>query len=190
MTVVDLTLLSAAVPSTRPRTSLVADEGDFERFFLNSYDGLVRSLTAITGNRPQAEDCVQEAFIRASGRWHTVRRLDNPTTWVRRVAINLSHDMHRSDRRRRRREDRDRTNRPVSVPSPTDDVDAGMDMAQLLEMLTSQQRAVAALFYVEDLPIRDIAESLELSTGAVKFHLNKARQSLRQQLETSEVSNV
>jgi RNA polymerase sigma-70 factor (ECF subfamily) len=191
MTVVDLTLLNAAVPgSTRHRTFLVADESDFERFFLHSYDGLIRSLTAITGNRPQAEDCVQEAFIRASGRWHRVRRMDNPTTWVRRVAINLSHDMHRSDRRRRRREDRDRENRPASTPSPTDDVDAGMDMVQLLERLTVQQRAVAALFYVEDLPIRDIAESLELSTGAVKFHLNKARQSLRQILETSEVSSV
>ncbi len=166
-----------------------SNDADFDRFFLRHYDGLVASLSAITGDRQLADDCVQEAFIRAFARWRRLCRYDNPATWVRRVAINLSKDANRSDSRRRRREDREMPIRPA-VQSHEPGIVGDMEVVALLQRLTRQQRTVAALFYVEDLSVADIASSLELSTGAVKFHLNKARESLRTILESEEVNHV
>lgn len=162
---------------------------DFDRFFLHHYEGLVRSLTAVTGDREVADDCVQEAFIRAYPRWRRVRRYDNPAAWIRRVAINLSHDAARSDQRRRRREDRAWSGCLPKTPEQAESMDTALDLVELLQQLTRQQRAVAALFYVEDLPVADIAISLGLSPGAVKFHLNRARSSLKILLEAEEVTH-
>ena len=53
------------------------------------------------------------------------------------------------------------------------------EVRRLLLELPRRQREVAALFYVEDRPIGDIADMLGLSAGAVKFHLNRARSNLR-----------
>ncbi|MGI9595603.1 MAG: RNA polymerase sigma factor [Acidimicrobiales bacterium] len=156
---------------------------DFEQFFVANYDQLVRSLTAITGDAETARDCVQDAFIKASTRWRRVRRYDSPITWVRRVAINRSRDLHRADQRRRRRE---RRVAPASDQRSEDEsglVDGSMRLLDLLRQLPDRQRSVAALFYVEDLPVAEIATILGISSGAVKFHLNKARQALRGAME-------
>ncbi len=176
----------AAIASCRNGgTAMSPSDADFDRFFLRHYDGLVRGLTVMTGSREVADDCVQEAFIRAFARWRRVRRYDNPATWVRRVAINLSRDQHRSDDRRRRREDR--VPRDPAGISPGDTVIEHLHLAEVLRLLSPQQRAVAALFYVEDLSIADIAESLGVTSGAVKYHLNQARANLSALLETQEV---
>jgi RNA polymerase sigma-70 factor (ECF subfamily) len=180
---VPLPFAFVAIDADRPGRAMASDP-DFDRFFLTHYDGLVRSLTAITGDRDRASDCVQEAFVRAFARWRRIRRYDNPVTWVRRVAINLSRDANRSDTRRRRREDHVEAEGAGFVPSPAERVVADMEFVDLLSNLTPQQRAVAALFYLEDLPIAEIAVSLGLSAGTVKFHLNKARASLKSTLET------
>jgi RNA polymerase sigma-70 factor (ECF subfamily) len=58
------------------------------------------------------------------------------------------------------------------------------DLAPVLATLPPQQRIAAALFYVEDLSVREIAASMRLSEGAVKFHLHAARTALRDRLET------
>ena len=171
------------------RVDVVTNDPDFDRFFLTHYDGLLRSLTAITGDRERANDCVQEAFIRAFSRWRRIRRYDNPVTWVRRVAIHLSRDVHRSETRRRRREDLDQPLTLASMPSPESRVVGEIGLVGLLGQLTPQQRAVAALFYVEDISVAEIASSLSLSTGAVKFHLHKARTSLKALLESEEAKS-
>ncbi len=168
----------------------VTNDETFNQFFLKHYDGLVGSLTAITGDRDRADDCVQEAFIRAFARWRRVSRYDNPATWVRRVAINLSKDVVRSETRRRRREDKERLHTDLSAPSPEHSVTADLDLVKLLGQLTPQQRRVAALFYVEDLAISEIAASLGVTAGAVKFHLNRARSALKSILEAEAVRNV
>ncbi len=169
-------------------------EPEFERFFVANFDDLVRSLTVITGDREQAADCVQEAFVKAYARWRRVRRLDNPVTWVRRVAINKSRDTHRSERRRRRREDR--VHKTPNGPDPdlvrdsADAVAGQLNTIALLQQLPHRQRAVAALFYLQDMGIDEIADSLGISTGAVKFHLNKARGNLRPLVEKSPDASI
>jgi RNA polymerase sigma-70 factor, ECF subfamily len=155
-------------------------EPEFEAFFNAHYDQLVRSLTLAMGDRETARDCVQEAFIKASVRWRRVRDYDNPVGWVRRVAINQGRDMHRSSERRRRRES---LNAPQENLDHAPGVAGELRLVDMLAQLPPQQRSAAALFYIDDLPISDIAKDLGISVGAVKFHLNQARRSLRQAMD-------
>lgn len=157
--------------------SMTSDE-EFEKFFTANFDRLVRSVTAISGDAEVATDSVQDAFIKAYARWSQLKKYDDPTLWVRRVAINKSRDTRRSFLRRRAREDRfdDPT---VAEQAVVWQSDAEIDVEGVLHQLSPRQRSVAALFYLEDLSVAEIAASLDISDGAVKFHLNKARTSLR-----------
>lgn len=154
---------------------------EFEQFFTANFDRLVRSVTAISGDPEVATDAVQDAFIKAYARWPQLKKYDDPTLWVRRVAINKSRDTRRSFLRRRAREDRFEM-ATIGSGAVTWESDREVDVAAVLQQLSPRQRSVAALFYLEDLSISDIAASLDISNGAVKFHLNKARKNLRELL--------
>lgn len=183
-----LAIRSAAWPLYWPSigaagASLVTSRNpDFDQVFVEHYERLVRSLTALTGDREIARDSVQDAFVKASTRWRRVRRYDDPVGWIRRVAINRSRDLHRADTRRRRRE-RQADESSAEVPDRSSGVDGSLHLAELLQSLPDRQRSVASLFYVEDLSVADIARTLGLSDGAVKFHLHRARTALRAVVE-------
>jgi len=156
------------------------DGGEFEGFFAREYDGVLRSIEAITGDREMAVDATQDAFIKANLHWPTIRNYDSPTAWVRRAAINASRDQQRSERRRRTREVSVHAQHTVSTLDGPDRIDADASARALLDQLSVRQREVAALFYVEDRSIDDIADTLGVSVGTVKSQLSEARQRLRQ----------
>lgn len=155
---------------------VAARDDEFEQFFISNYDSVLRALVLITGDREQATDAVQEAFIKAYARWGTIRSYDMPGAWVRRVAINASRDHSRSDRRRRRREE---PHTPAVHDSPADAVLADSSAFDLLGRLPRRQREVATLHYVEDFGVADIAVMLGISEGTVKSSLADARARLR-----------
>ena len=150
-------------------------DADFDDLFRAHYDRLVRSLTVAGGDREQAADAVQEAFVKAHVRWRRIGRYDDPIGWVRRVAINQLRDDHRRTGRKRQ------GTRPAggphddlraSPPSPT-------SSGRLLARLPRQQRIATALFYVDGMSIAEIATALDLAEGTVKSHLHDARVRLR-----------
>ena len=155
-------------------------EGEFNAFFDTHYPGLLRSLTMITGDPEIAADSLQDAFVRTYARWGRIRRYEQPETWVRRVAINRSRDLMRSDKRRRAREER--VAPPDAVQSADFQTDASMALQETLLDLPERQRIAITLFYVEDLSVEQVAESMGITSGAVKFHLNKGRENLATRL--------
>ena len=60
-----------------------------EQIFELSYRRLAMQLYGVVGNLAEAEDLVQEAFVRAAAAGPRFRRVDNPEAWLRRTAINL-----------------------------------------------------------------------------------------------------
>jgi RNA polymerase sigma-70 factor (ECF subfamily) len=161
--------------SPRPATPR-DDQVTFEEFFTARHDAVLRSVAATIGDREVAVDATQDAFIKAHARWSTLRTYDAPDAWVRRIAINVSRDRLRSDRRRR---DREASVAPTVVPDVTERFAADAGANDLLADLAPRQREVAELFYVEDRSIEEISDRLGLTTGAVKFHLARARDRLR-----------
>jgi RNA polymerase sigma-70 factor (ECF subfamily) len=157
-----------------------SSEREFDQFFLANYDAVVNALTLITGDRERATDAAQEAFVKAYAKWSKIRSYDLPSAWVRRIAINISRDSHRSERRRRRRE---LPHHVSDAVSPAEQI-VGDDAARrLLAGLPRRQREVATLFYVDDRGINEIAAILGLSDGTVKSHLADARDGMRATLE-------
>lgn len=151
------------------------------------YGRLVRALTLMSGDREQAADAVQEAFVKAHLRWRRLQDYDDPVGWIRRVAINTLRDGHRRTTRKLAALERFRAGLPGSdhdqvhetSGSAPDDVDA---MMHILGRLPKQQRICVALFYVDGMSVAEIAAALELSDGAVKFHLHQGRERLREHL--------
>lgn len=155
------------------------DDADFEAFFVSSYPGLLRSMTAITGNAEMAADALQDAYQRAYARWSRISRYEQPTGWVRRVAINRSRDLARSDARRRRNEERAVEHADSEIDEPAfDDT-----VPKMLQQLPDRQRTAMALYYIDGLSVEQAADAMGLTTGAVKYHLNKGREKLRPLLE-------
>ena len=163
------------------QTSLSAQATDVTTLFNLHYARLVRSLTVICGNSEEAADAVQDAFVKAHLKWRKISTYDDPVGWIRRVAINKVRDGHRSRVRRDRAVER--MGHEVKLTSEQPDID---EVAELLSTLPKQQRAAAAMFYVEQLSVLEIAQALEVSEGAVKFHLHQARQKLRAHIESRE----
>lgn len=145
-------------------------EDDFDEFYRAHVPGLCRALYVGFGDLALAEECTQEAFVRAWQRWN---RLDlQPVAWTRRVAWNLAIDQLRKDGRRSRREER------VSSPNVTSDQSVSEAMA-VLHPLSAEHRAVMVLHYLEDLSVADVGQTLGVSSGTVKSRLSRARELLR-----------
>lgn len=150
----------------------------FESFFLAEYPRLVALLLVWTDSRPTAEDLAQDALIRAEADWERVRGLDVPAAWVRRVALNRS--MNERRRMRRQHGALGRVDRPAV--SGVGEADDGAVWAAV-RRLSDKQRTAIALYYVDDLPVDEIASVLGCSVGTVKTHLQRGRRRLAELLD-------
>jgi RNA polymerase sigma-70 factor, ECF subfamily len=152
---------------------------DFEAFYRGAYPRLVGQLFLVAGNMHEAEDCVQEAFVRAALRWRALRQYDQPELWVRRVAMNLANDGFRRARRRllalARFGDQRRTE---AQPAAVDQ----LELAAALGRLNSGQRQVVVMHHLLDLPVDEVARQLGLPAGTVKSRLARAREILSRTL--------
>lgn len=146
----------------------------FEEVFRAAYWPLVRALTVAGGNREVAADSVQDAFTQAYARWSRIGRYDDPVAWVRRVALHRLIDHERRRARGARAVERLGPPPVDHQPEP-----AGFSVPEALATLSPQQRIAASLYYVEQLSVAEVAHAMELSDGAVKFHLHRARAALR-----------
>jgi RNA polymerase sigma-70 factor (ECF subfamily) len=141
--------------------------------YAGCYRRLVAQLAAALGDLAEAEDAVQEAFVRAAARWPTVRRADNPEAWLRTVALNVARSRWRRLRVARKFAPRLVETLPGAEP--------GLDRAALvaaLRKLPQAQREVLVLHHMADLPVADIAETLRLPEGTVKARLSRGRAAL------------
>ena len=61
---------------------------DFAAFFAEEHAGLFKALFFVTGNRADAAELMQDAFLKLWERWDRIDRLDDPTGYLFRVALN------------------------------------------------------------------------------------------------------
>ena len=158
------------------------DPRDFDALFVRHFPGLVRALTAISGDRETAADCVQEAFVRAHSRWDKLVDYDDPVGWVRHVALNLARD----SRRRRKRGVALHLRLVVEHENATTPPEPAADLGAMFADLPRRQRESLALYYIEGLSVLEVAAALGISEGAVKFHLHQGRERLRPLVEQGE----
>lgn len=149
------------------------DEQAFDLFYETSFRRVVAHVYAMCGDLTEAQDCAQEAFIRA---WDHRRKLDqsqSPEAWVRTVAYRLAVSRWRKLRRARREADRALEDRQPAQPSP-DRVAIDAALAQI----SPDQRRVIVLHHFCDLSVAEIAEEVGAPTGTVKARLSRGRAAL------------
>ena len=143
---------------------------DFYRAELAHLVTLARSLCPSA----VAEDVAQEAMLVAYRKWRTVSQLDRPDLWVRRVCVNLAVSSFRRKVVELRAITRLAGRRELEPLS-----DETEELWAACRSLPRRQAQAAALRFVYDLPIADIASVLGCSEGTVKQHLSRARAALR-----------
>jgi RNA polymerase sigma-70 factor (ECF subfamily) len=145
---------------------------EIQALYAASYRRLLGQLIGVTGSVAEAEDVVQEAFVRGLDRPARLLGADNPEAWLRTVAVNLA-------RSRWRRAQRLVGLAPRLVEAPRDGhTDDHLDLLDALRKLPVGQREVIALYHLADLSVEEVADTLNLRTGTVKARLSRGRAAL------------
>jgi len=148
-------------------------EVEFREIFAVSYRRLVVQLYGVTGNAAEAEDLVQEAFVRAAAAGKRFLAMDNPEAWVRTVAINIQRSRWRKLRNFSRIRDR-----LAASPNDLPALEDRLDVIEAMRTLPEGQRQVVALHYLADLDVAEVARTLGVAEGTVKSRLSRGRDAL------------
>jgi RNA polymerase sigma-70 factor (ECF subfamily) len=166
-----------------------ADLGAFEALFA-SHGPRMKSLALnMLGNRSDAEDAVQEAFLRAYRSRSSFRQDASLWTWVYRILLNTCRDIGR--KRSIRLEAPLDADPAFDVPVHGTDHPLRLALKRALNELAPIYREVFVLCEVEGHTHREVAEILEIPEGTSKGRLFEARQRLKARLRgTTTPENV
>ena len=174
-----------AVQLSDERAGAEAGEGRLAELYTRHVQAGMRLAFLLTGDRQQAEDLVQEAFVRCVGRFRYLRVPDAFEAYLRRTIVNLHTSGLRRKRLERRwlaAEGRAAAARTSSLP----DVGGREDLWRRLLTLPPRQRAALVLRYYEDLSEHDTARTLGCSVAAVKSLVARGTAALRDRIESEE----
>lgn len=149
-------------------------ELEFDTFYATTYPRLVRQLTLMTLDGEQAQDALQEAYVRAWQRWDRVSAYEDPEGWVRTVAYRQCVSVWRRLVTARRAA-------PVLASSGTVAPVASAEVVAVrraLADLSYEHRAVLVLHELCDLSVEEIAATLRIPRGTVKSRLSCGRAAL------------
>ncbi|MFE9684065.1 SigE family RNA polymerase sigma factor [Streptomyces sp. NPDC002701] len=148
----------------------------FRDFVENRSSALLKTAVLLSGgDRHAAEDLLQNALVKAAGRWH---RIDEPEAYVRQILYRQQVSRWRLKWRRRE----------LTVAEPPEAAGGGdassatelrIVMRGALARLTARQRTVLVLRYFEDLPETDVARILGCSVGTVRSTTHRSLARLR-----------
>ena len=132
----------------------------------------------LLGNRSDAEDAVQEAFLRAYKNRHSFRSDAALWTWVYRILLNACHDIGRG-RAARRDNQTVEADAAVDLPTPAGDNPMRLTLQRAVDGLAPIYREVFLLCEVEGYTHREVAGILEIPEGTSKGRLFEARRQLK-----------
>lgn len=153
----------------------------FRRLYARHTPAMFGLATRLLGGRHhEAEDAVQEAWIRAVQRLRAFRGDSTLRTWLCGITVNCA-------RERLRGAFLSEADIPEIAAAPADD--ERLTIAQLLYRLPAGYRAVLVLHDVEGFTHREIAALLEIEEGTAKSQLSRARRVLRSWLAGARGTN-
>ncbi len=170
-------------------SSLAGDRSAFGALVTRYQDRLYASMLGVTGSAEEAEDVVQDAFVRAFVKLDTFQRNSQFFTWLYRIAFNSALSRHRKQRSRVSIDQ----SRESGGMEPIDNADAPEDpllrservtmVRRALAQLSEEHRVILILREMDELAYETIAEVLEISIGTVRSRLSRARFQLKQTIE-------
>jgi RNA polymerase sigma-70 factor, ECF subfamily len=154
----------------------------FDELFAREYKALFRAMFLVTGSPQEAEELMQDAFLKVWERWDRVGRMENPNGYLYRVAMNGARS-----RLRRLRMAAAHAAALRSADDPFAVADLRDELVRALAGLSERQRMALVLTDLLDLPADEAARVLRVRTPTVRSLASQARTALRGKLEREDV---
>ena len=155
-------------------TERVEARARFDVFFAEEHERLFKALYFVTGDRHDAEELMQDAFLKLWERWDRIETIDDPTGYLFRVALNGFRMRHRRAAVAVRK--------VAPVPEDRDlfaDADMRADVRQLLLGLAPRQRAALLLVDLLGYSSEQAARILRVRPSTVRALATQGRRALR-----------
>jgi len=164
-----------------------AQSGDvaaFESLYRSHASRVYAICLRMVADSSRAEDLTQEAFVRAWEKLGSFRGKSAFATWLHRLTVNVVLGEIRSRGRRKDEGVATEELRAVPDPRPKRHPEARIDLERAIATLPSQARRVFVLHDVEGFRHDEIGQLMGIATGTSKAHLHRARQILREVLQS------
>ena len=166
------------------------DQQAFEQLVLDNQNKVYSLALRLTGDREEAADLAQEAFLKAWQGLPAFQGESSFATWIYRLATNVCIDYLRKQKRRRQVESEvSLDDEELSWTEPADwsqdphrqleRSEQGRALARGLEALPEQQRQILVLRELSGLSYQEISQKLGLDMGTVKSRIARGRMALR-----------
>lgn len=147
----------------------------FDELFIELHDRLFRALYFISGSSAEAEELMQDAFLKLWERWDRIDEIDDPAAYLFRTALNGFRARTRRARVAARRI------APVVHPrDPFDDVDVREDVRRMLRRLSPRQRAAIVLTEILGYSSEQAAQIMHIRPPTVRVLASQGRAALRE----------
>jgi RNA polymerase sigma-70 factor, ECF subfamily len=163
-----------AVEGWKGVAEVVAVERSFEDFFEQEQDRLLRVLWMVTGSLPEAEDIVQDAFLRVWERWPHVSTMESSTGYLHHAAMNIFRNRYRRARLGLRK--------AIGAAPPVDafaSIEDRISVSSALASLTPRQRAALVLTELLGYPADEAGRMLGVRASTVRSLSSSGRAALR-----------
>jgi RNA polymerase sigma-70 factor (ECF subfamily) len=158
--------------------ALAGDTPSFEEFYEAKFRRVFTALCLVTGDRHEAEEIAQDAFVRVFERWDRVGSFDDPTGYLFRVSMNLFRNRYRRAALGLRR--------ALSLAPPeTDDlaaVETHDAVVRLLQGLDPKQRAAVLLTAILDYSAEEAGRMLGIRASSVRSLTTRARARMKHEV--------
>jgi RNA polymerase sigma factor (sigma-70 family) len=147
---------------------------DFRTFFEDEHRRLFKTLYFVTGDRTEAADLMQDAFLKLWERWDRIETIDDPRAYLFRVAVNGWRMRARAARRAARR------TVPLGIVRDAyDDVDLREDVRRMLQSVTPRQRLALVLLDLYGYGSQEAARIMGIRPSTVRALATQGRAVLR-----------
>jgi RNA polymerase sigma-70 factor, ECF subfamily len=153
----------------------------FEEFFEQEHSRLFAALTAVTGDRQEAEEIMQDAFLKMWERWERLAHIEDLRGYLYRTAMNTFRSRYRRTKLALRK-----TTGAFEPEDAYAAVDARQTLMQALRTLTPHQRAAIVLTSLLGFSSEEAGEMLGTSAASVRTLSTRARAQIRDIAEVEE----
>lgn len=132
----------------------------------------------MVGSHEDARDATQDAFLSCYKNLASFRGDAEFSTWLHRIAVNACYDLLRRRRETVSLDEEPTESASAAIPDHADRAVAAVDIQRALLSVPVEFRAVLVMHELQDLPLEEIAETLEIPVGTVKSRLHRGRAAL------------
>ena len=155
------------------------DVEQYARLVDRHYDRCARIAVRMLGNREDAEEAIQDAFVRAFRALDDYEHRERFQAWLARILVNQCRTVLARTRRRESMFTDHDQHALDRIAAPIETGDAWPDLEHALASLSAEQREAVVLRYADDLTYEEMARITGTGTSALKMRVQRAFARLR-----------